>query len=473
MTHVLLTGATGLLGQYVLRNLLLAGTPVAVLVRSRRGEPAERRVEQLFAPWEDALGQPLPRPVCLEGDVSREGLALSTDDGAWVAGHCRSVLHNAASLTFVGQDRAREPWLSNLTRARNVLDLCRGAGVRELHHVSTASVCGQRPGPVLEDEDERPGELRNDYEHSKFEAEQLVRAASFLERTTIYRPAILVGDSRTGYTASYHGLYTYAQFVAVYLACLDRGPDGRYPFPLRLDATGDERRNLVPVDWVSAVIAHVFRHSEHHGRTYHLTPLRPVTAAEIETALSTFFNYYGPSFAGPGSLAWGDLSELERQFYDHVAVYQPYWLAEPLFDCRNTGAAAPHLVCPPIDRDCLLRLLDFAVRDRWGKARRGRRSGAARKAGPVEALGQGGACATQGEQDGRARQGPVGGGLLPCRREPEGEGAGAGDRPGEEERQRCQGNPFPQVNIGPLHENASRTAAPPLTATSSRRLLCL
>jgi hypothetical protein len=54
----------------------------------------------------------------------------------------------------------------------------------------------------------------------------------------------------------------------------------------------------------------------------------------------------------------------------HLDRYEPYWAEEPLFDCRNTLAAVPHLPCPPIDADCLRRLIDFAVRDRWGMGAR-------------------------------------------------------------------------------------------------------
>src|SRR5262249_37673737 len=155
-------------------------------------------------------------------------------------------------------------------------DFCREVGLRDLHHVSTAYVCGLRAGPIREDEDLDGGQgFRNDYEQSKFEAERLVRAAPFLDRLTVYRPALIVGASRTGYPSSYPGLYPYLQFAWVLLRYMQPGPDGRYFVPVRLNLTGEEPRNLVPVDWVSAVIAHLVQRPEHHGRTYHLTPPVP------------------------------------------------------------------------------------------------------------------------------------------------------------------------------------------------------
>jgi thioester reductase-like protein len=370
LTHVLLTGATGLVGRYLLRDLLLGGVPLAVLVRSQDGESAAQRVEAILTYWETNLGRKLPRPVCLEGDISREGLGLDADARAWVTGHCRSLLHNAASLTFIGKDRDREPWLSNLTGAQHVLDFCRQAGIRDLHHVSTAYVCGLRQGVILEDDVDLGQGFRNDYEKSKCEAEKLLRSATFLDQLTVYRPATIVGDSRTGYTSTYHGLYAYLQFAWVLVKYTERGPDGRHFIPVRLNATGDEPRNLVTVDWVSTVIAYLVQTPRHHGRTYHLAPLRPATARELEDAMSSYLGYYGPTFAGPGALTGGPMSALENQFYETVALYQPYWVSEPLFDSRNTLEAAGHLPCPPMDRALLHRLIDFGIADQWGKRNR-------------------------------------------------------------------------------------------------------
>jgi nucleoside-diphosphate-sugar epimerase len=367
--NLLLTGATGLVGQYLLRDLLLEGMPVAVLVRSQGDESAPERLERLMTHWEAKLCRKLPRPVCLQGDITLSGLGLSREAHRWAANHCSAILHNAASLTFFGKDRSGDPWLSNLTGTANILAFCRETGVRHLHYMSTAYVCGQRPGTILELELKQEHGFRNDYENCKFEAEKLVRSTPFLESLTIYRPATIVGDSRTGYTTTYHGLYSYFQFAWMLRQYANLQEDGRWYVPLRLNLTGDECRNLIPVDWVSAVTTHLVLNSKHHGRTYHLTPLEPVTAREIEEAMCGHFGYYGPKFVGPDGLAGCVLNEVEQRFYEYMDRYAPYWSKEPVFDCTNTLTAVPHLPCPRIDSACLHRLIDFAIRDRWGKRR--------------------------------------------------------------------------------------------------------
>src|SRR5437879_5012320 len=130
--YLLLTGSTGLVGQYLLRDLLLQGVPVAVLIRAAGQESAPDRLEQVMTHWESDLGRELPRPVCLEGDITLPVLGLTAEAQRWVGKHCGTVLHNAASLTFFGKDPNNEPWRSNLTGTENVLKFCRQTGVRQL-----------------------------------------------------------------------------------------------------------------------------------------------------------------------------------------------------------------------------------------------------------------------------------------------------------------------------------------------------
>ncbi len=371
---ILLTGATGLLGRYLLRDLSARGASMAVLVRGDRRRSAEARVDEILSDWEAITGRPMPRPYLLDGDLTAPGLGLDGDAIRWLARHCRAVLHNGASLTFQGADRAGDPWRTNLGGTANVLEIARAAGIAELHHVSTAYVCGRRVDLVHEDEPPRPSGFRNDYEASKAESEGLVRAvaADFPGGVTIYRPAVIVGDSTTGYTSTYHGLYRYLQFVALMSRYAPRDSEGRILLPIRLNLTGDERRNLVPVDWVSAAIAAIVMRPEHHGKTYHLAPERPVTAGELEGAMAAHFGYSGVTFVGPGGLDAADRNEFEAQFYEFVAQYELYWASEPRFDAANTRAAVPELPCPRVDAAMVGRLIDFADRDAWGRGRRRR-----------------------------------------------------------------------------------------------------
>ncbi len=185
---------------------------MAVLVRPSKSESARQRVETLLRHWELALETVLPRPVVLEGDLSEIDLGLDNRTLDWIEGHCTAVFHNAASLVFRGDDPDGEPYLSNVEGTRRILELCRCTGIRQYHHVSTAYVCGLRNGRILESDVNVGQTAGNVYEKTKLQAEMLVRSAAsahggWLDPPTIYRPSIIVGDSQTGYTTTYHGFY--------------------------------------------------------------------------------------------------------------------------------------------------------------------------------------------------------------------------------------------------------------------------
>ena len=211
MAYHLISGATGLLGRYLLRDLTLAGRPVAVLARPTRRISAEDRIEAIMQRWDVETGQTLTRPVVLEADLCEPNLGLTEADVAWVAHNCETFVHSAASLSFIATSSESEPWRSNVGGTQNVLDLCKQTGIRNLHHVSTAYVCGLRSGRVMEEDVDVGQESANDYEKSKLAAEKMVRSAEHIDNLTVHRPAIIIGDSKTGFTNTFHGFYAALQ----------------------------------------------------------------------------------------------------------------------------------------------------------------------------------------------------------------------------------------------------------------------
>jgi thioester reductase-like protein len=344
-TYILLTGATGFLGRWLLRDLLATGRRVAVLVRA--GEvTAEERVRKLLAGWGGRLPPCYPRPVVLAGDLRDPSLGLSAADRDWINRRCRRVVHAAADVSFRTR-RDGEPWVTNVDGTARLLEL----GVPEFHHVSTAFVCGDRPGPVGEEELDAGQRFRTDYERSKFEAERRVRAAGTC--VAVYRPSVIVGDSQTGATTSYHGLYQFLQ-AAQRLAASGR--------VVCLPFTGDEPRNLVPVDWVARAIVRLVDRPAWHGRTFHLVSRLPVSVHGIKRAADERLGTSRLRLRRPG-----EQGGVEEVFVRLVREYAPYLDGDPEFDCRNTLAALPDLPAPAMDQPMLARLIRFALADDWGR----------------------------------------------------------------------------------------------------------
>ncbi len=367
--YVLLTGATGLVGQYLIKDLLLAGQRLAVIVRPARRLDVGQRVELILRRWEAELECLLPRPVVLQGDVSEPDLGLSPADAQWVKTHCHRVIHNAAILQFDGADREAEPWRTNLGGTRHVLKLLgEMESLREFHYVSTAYVCGQREDLVCEADLDLGQEFRNDYERSKFESEKLVRSLEGSFSTTIYRPAVIVGDSKTGFTSTYHGLYMYLRLLATLVPEQKRNAEGVIETPIRLPMQGDEPRNLVPVDWVSQVMTRLFLDPESHGLTFHLVPDTFVTARKVIEAGYEYFNSTGVVFCGPSDVRSKD-NEFSAKYFENVKTYESYETSDPTFDFSNLKKFVSDLPCPEITQEVILKFMDFGVRDRWGKSR--------------------------------------------------------------------------------------------------------
>ncbi len=372
----LLTGATGLLGQYLLKDLLECGQEVAVVVRPSRAGDARQRIESVMGRWDRLAGRYLRRPVVLSGNLHEPGLGLAATDREWIRRTCRSVLHNAASLSFVtGGSRNEEPWLGNVAGTRHVVDVARDLGIPTFHHVSTAYVCGLRTGRILESDGDRGQRFGNDYEASKLEAEAIVRAAGFPEPPTVLRPAVIVGDSRTSFTSTFHGFYTPLRVMAALvptMAGLPPVPEALWMAALGL--AGDEAKNLVPVDWVSRVVTHVVTTARWHGRTYHLTPggrvpVRQIAAVTKESIMARLdrAGRHRAAAGGPGSGGPVELPDhLAAAFREQMATYAAYWRDDPEFDTANTLAAAGHLPCPVVDAAMLRRLCDFALEANFG-----------------------------------------------------------------------------------------------------------
>ncbi len=365
----LLTGATGLLGRYLMRDLMNRGHSLAVLVRSGRRATAVQRIDEIISDWETQIGRALLRPVVLEGDITAPRAGLDGSDIRWLAKHCDQVVHSAARLTFYEKDG--EPWDSNVGGTQHVLDVCQATGIDTLHHLSSAYIAGSRTGVVLEDELDVGQAFGNDYERSKVASEKLVRQAKHLKRFTVYRPSIIMGDSQTGFSSTFHGFYTPLRLAAAISSVVGVDRFFSADHMQRMGLSGDEGKNFVPVNWVSAVITTLIDRQTPHGGTYAVVSDEPVSVRRLyrvyQESLSRVFGStklphdeggeLDPSSFGPAAV----LSAYDEQ----LSVYRSYWRDDPCFDSSHTKRRLPYLRCPTLDDKVLLRLCDYALRHKF------------------------------------------------------------------------------------------------------------
>ena len=272
--YALVTGGSGFLGSFVVRDLIGAGFEnVVVLMRGRNVEEAVERLRALWWERPELTCELEGRIQVVCGDVCAERLGLSDVDHESLVCRTTHIVHAAAEIGV--NETARRFGEVNVDGTLNVLlfaDACmRHGALHRLVHVSTAYVAGVREGVMREDELVDAG-FNSLYEQSKFGAEQLVRDAAERIPTCIVRPAQIVGDSETGFVSTFNTLY---YPLKLYLR-------GQLPM---IPVSAGQKLNMVPVDYVSRMVVRALSDPRAVGKTFHAvvpTDGQPTAAEMLE-----------------------------------------------------------------------------------------------------------------------------------------------------------------------------------------------
>lgn len=267
--HVLFTGFPGFIGERLLPRLLerRAGSVFLCVVQPRFAAAAARSVADIESRHPHTRG----RMRLVAGDITLPDLGLA-DAAGWLPS-LTAAYHLAAVYDLaVTRDLGLRV---NVEGTRNVLRfLARAPRLRRLHYVSTAYVSGTKTGAFRETDLDVGQGFKNFYEETKFLAEVEVARSGL--PATIYRPAIVVGDSRTGETGKFDGPY----FT---LAAMEKVPS---PGLFIKVGWGRNPANLVPVDFVIDALAALSDSAGSEGRTYHLTDPTPLPVGEVARLLA-------------------------------------------------------------------------------------------------------------------------------------------------------------------------------------------
>ena len=200
-----------------------------------------------------------------EGDISQPGLGLNEAAASRVVSSTDEVWHCAASLSFLEEDR-EDIFRMNVGGTRHVLELVERIPSRRLQHVSTAYIAGNRSDLALETEINVGQSFKNPYEESKCEAEMLIADAHRQGKiaASVYRPSIVIGDSKSGRVTHFHGVYAFIRGLWAALERLRRRmPEGGLiNLPLRVLGRESTTLNFVPIDYVVDAMVEISRKSE-------------------------------------------------------------------------------------------------------------------------------------------------------------------------------------------------------------------
>ena len=344
--EILFTGFPGFIGARLLPRLLQLSPEwrIRCLVQDRFRAQAEKELAAIEREHAAAHG----RLGLVVGDITRENLGLDSSEARALAARIEGAFHLAAVYDLaVSREVAHR---INVEGTRHVLRFLHDAPrLQRLHYVSTAYVSGRAEGVFRETDLDVGQSFKNHDEETKFLAEvDVVKSAL---PATVYRPSIVVGDSRTGETAKFDGPY----FV---LAAMERLPSpGVFP---RI-GSGQNRVDLAPVDYVIEAIARLATLRGGGGRTYHLTDPDPPTTLEVARS---FAGALGKSFAYvpvPPALARAAFTPAAVQRFFGMPVQSlEYFHHECRHDPSNAlqDLAPMDVRCPPF-RSYVDRLVGF------------------------------------------------------------------------------------------------------------------
>jgi len=363
------TGATGFLGSHLTVRLLQQGRQIYALARGSKGASARERVEQTLrdvAGSAETITPYLGRLKVFEGDIAQHDLGLDPQAHSVIAG-VDEVWHCAASLSFSEEDR-EDIFRMNVSGTENVLRAVHNTQSRRLHHVSTAYVAGNRPDIAMETDIDVGQTFKNAYEESKCRAELLVSEAHYAGRirATVYRPSIVIGDSKTGRITHFHGVYAFIRALWSILERLRRGlaEDAVVHLPMRVLGNLSGTLNFVPIDYVVEAMALIGSNESSAGRTYHLTNPEPAPNAIWLPHICRVFRVEGLRLCSAEEFAREPMNKLELMFQKQMAFYYMYLQGEPRFDCRRTLEAlqGSGIECPPVSPEFVERMAGWYLK---------------------------------------------------------------------------------------------------------------
>ena len=357
-SRVLLTGATGFLGAFLLADLLeQTNARVYCLVRASSPADAMERLKTHLQSWMLWNKSFASRIVAIPADLTQPLFGMSRDYFNHLADTVDAIYHSGAYVDFI------QPYIrlkeANVTGTATVLRLAAQGRYKPVHFISTVNVFnGADSSRIIYESDQLSDEreLHTGYDQSKWVAESLVNVARLRGiPANIYRPGPIIGHSQSGVSNADDLLH---RIIAGGI---------RWGYMPDMDIAV----NLVPIDYVSGAIVQISRQPSALGKTFHLVNPNTVNVRQLLDWLES--SRY--SFSRLPYSEWRRklLQEAERDPENPIYPLVPFFaekesasdFRKAFFDARNTvEALAPSSIkCPPITRELVQRYLAYLDRE--------------------------------------------------------------------------------------------------------------
>ena len=397
---ILVTGSTGFLGSAITQRLLVSGCKLKLLIRKRDNDSSqisyvlESLLKELIlgnqsdedlqyqcrvvgeGSNKDKLLQELfiSNVEIYEGDITSRGFGLETQEYTRLCNEVDEVFHCAAVTHFEMQG-ADEHMVVNVKGTENVLQFANSGKQKRFHYISTAYVAGKQNGIIGENKMVNEPLFNNEYERSKFVAEQLVieYAKSNDIPYTIYRPGIIVGDSKTGATCKFDNLYLFVKVLFNVKNSFAEYKNGDLSDTIiRVPGDPDALINLVPIDYVADAIVAILEKRESIGGIYHITNPNPPRLCELRDLVVALLEIKDMYVEINRELEKQSLNTVEKLFLRQTRSYYSYLFSKLRFNDSNTQKAleGTGIICPHMTKELVAVLIDYAVSHNWGEEKR-------------------------------------------------------------------------------------------------------
>lgn len=357
MRTIFFTGFPGFLGSRLLPPVLQRAedTHAVCLIQSKFSDLAHRRVGEILSLHPDLEG----RLQLVTGDITQPDLGLDAATAGRVRGETVEIYHLAAVYDLSVPEEVGQK--VNVDGTRHLLDFARACGesgepFRRFQYVSTCYVSGPHPGEFTESDLDVGQRFNNFYESTKYEAEVLVqeRMKEGLP-VTVYRPGIVVGDSRTGATQKFDGPYFIIRWIL------------RQKGIAVVPVVGDPakyRVNVVPRDFVIDAMVQLSGLEVSSGTVYQLADPAPLTVDEMMDEITRHVDRKVVRMKLPKAVAKGMIEYVPfvERIMQIPAASVDYFTHPTTYTSENTqrDLAGSGIACPPFPSyvEALMRFVE-------------------------------------------------------------------------------------------------------------------
>ncbi len=397
---ILVTGPAGFLGGAVTQRLLVSGYKLGLLIRKKDDGPSQTSlgreclIKELMLRYQlDEYSQEqcgvvdeqldnnkslyelfLSNVEVYEGDITSSELGLEKHEYLRLCNEVDEVFHCAAVTHFEMQG-ADEHTVVNIKGTENVLQFANTGKHKRFHYISTAYVAGKQNGIIYENEMVNGPLFNNEYERSKFVAEQLViqYAKTNDISYTIFRPGIIVGDSKTGATCKFDNLYIFVKVLFnIKNSFAKHKSEDLDDMTIRVPGDPDALINLVPIDYVADAIVAILEKRECVDKIYHITNPVPPKLSELRDLIIPLLDIKDIHVKIDRELEQKNLNTVEKLFLRQTRSYYSYLFSKLQFDdsCTQNVLKGTGIICPSITKELVATLIEFAVSHNWGEKKR-------------------------------------------------------------------------------------------------------